>query len=136
MATRIIELKPSGYTEKDMFDYSVTHPGHAYSEFREFTSNRKSPENASDKPEQNQSGTISKEQYLKNKKEASDARKKAGRIERLKVEMAKLEDELLSVEDQINGEAASDYKKIAELDIQKNEIEEKLMSIYEELEEI
>ena len=47
--------------------------------------------------------------------------------------MESLEAELASVEEEMNGEAATDYKKIAELDKRKTEIEERLMEIYEEL---
>ena len=32
------------------------------------------------------------------------------------------------------GEAATDYKKLAELDMRKTELEDELMTIYEELE--
>jgi hypothetical protein len=49
--------------------------------------------------------------------------------------MEKLEEELREVEELMGGEAATDYKKLAELDERKNEIEERLFEIYEELEE-
>ena len=34
----------------------------------------------------------------------------------------------------MNGEAAYDYTRLAELDTKKNELEERLLEIYEELE--
>ncbi len=139
LANRIIELKPDGYVDADMFDYTVTRDGKAYTEFREFTNARRerlmseassSVTNAQDSAQ----ASSNKEIYLKNKQDAADARKKANRIKRLTEEMQRLEAELASVEAEMNGEAATDYKKVAELDIRKNEIEERLMEIYGELE--
>ena len=137
LANRIIELKPDGYVDGDMFDYTVTRDGHAYTEFREFTDARKA--RLAQESATAQGSAISapagsnKEQYLKNKQDAAEARKKARRIERITAEMEKLEEELTSIEEEMNGEAATDYKKVAELDRRKTEIEERLMEIYEEL---
>ena len=135
LASRIIELKPQGYCEGDMFDYEITRKNQAYTEFREFTENRKArlvlQTGAAAKPEEASGG---KEQYLKQKQNAAEARKKANRLERLKKEMLTLEEELVLTEKEMQGEAATDYKKLAELDTRKTEIEERLMEIYEELE--
>ncbi len=137
LANRIIELKPSGYVAGDMFDFSVTREGKAYTEFCEFTSARAErlaeggriavPDTAKTAPSTN------KEQYLKSKQDAAEARRKAKRLERLNDEMKKLEDELTEIEAEMNGEAATDYKRVAELDTRKIEIEERLLEIYEEL---
>ena len=51
------------------------------------------------------------------------------RIERLEAEIEQIDEEL-------NGPAASDYIRAAELDTRKNECEEALMAVYEELEEL
>jgi len=138
LATRIIRLKPEGYVDGDMFDYNVTNKGRAYTEFREFVSDRLL--------RISQGGTAvagatavtassdSKEQYLKSKQQLAESRKNARRLERLKQEMQKLEAELDEVELLMNGEAATDYKRVAELDIRKTEIEDRLMEIYGELE--
>ena len=48
--------------------------------------------------------------------------------------MEKLEAEIEEIDAEMNGEAATDYKKVAELDSRKTEIEERLLEIYEELE--
>ena len=137
LANRIIELKPDGYVDSDMFDYTITRDGHAYTEFREFTEARRArlAESATgDTVAANSPPAGSnKEQYLKNKQDAAEARKKARRIEKLTAEMEKLEAELVEIEEEMNGEAATDYKKVAELDIRKTEIEDRLMEIYEEL---
>ncbi len=135
LASRIIELKPQGYCDGDMFDYEITRKNQAYTEFREFTEARKvkllSESSPSVRAEAVSGG---KEQYLKQKQTAAEARKKANRLERLKKEMTSLEEELVLTEEKMQGEAATDYKKLAELDTRKTEIEERLMEIYEELE--
>ena len=140
LANRIIELKPDGYIEGDMFDFEVTREGNAYTEFREFTNARKerlAAEGAltsaqAEKPAD--SPLSQKEQYLKNKQDAADARKKANKIKKLTAEMEALEEELCEIEAEMNGSAATDYKRVAELDLRKTEIEERLLEIYEELE--
>ena len=135
LASRIIELKPDGYVDGDMFDYQITRSGEAYTEFREFTAARKERMTTAEAPQpQKTSAPSGKEQYLKAKLEASEARKKATRLARLTAEMEKLETELDEIAEQMNGEAATDYKKVAELDLRKNELEERLLEIYEELE--
>ena len=135
LASRIIELKPDGYVDGDMFDYQITRSGEAYTEFREFTSARKERMTQAEAPQaQKTIAPSGKEQYLKAKQEASEARKKATRLARLTAEMEKLESELDEIVEQMNGEAATDYKKVAELDLRKNELEERLLEIYEELE--
>ena len=137
LASRIIELKPDGYVDGDMFDYQITHDGEAYTEFREFTNARRerlgmTPQAVAQKS--TESGS-QKEQYLKNKQNAAEERKKAARIRKLTAEMEKLEAEIEEIDAQMSGDAATDYKKVAELDARKTEIEERLMEIYEELEE-
>lgn len=137
LATRIIELKPSGYCDGDMFDYEITRKNQAYTEFREFTEDRRarlmSEGNISVATEPI---TVNKEQYLRQKQNASEARKKAHRIQKLTNEMNDLEDELTRTEAKMHGEAATNYKLLSELDDRKNEIENRLMEIYEELEEL
>ena len=43
------------------------------------------------------------------------------------------EAELSAVEEEMMGEAATDYLRVAALDARKNEIEERLLEIYEEI---
>ncbi len=136
LATRIIELKPDRYVDGDMFDYSVLCKGRAYTEFREFTSARRERlgENVAVATVAQAGESSSKDQYLKSKQDAAEARKKARRLEKLQAEMQALEDELSEVETLMCGEAATDYKRVSELDTRRSEIEERLMEIYEELE--
>ena len=120
-----------------MFDYDITRKHQAYSEFREFTDNRRARLlQASGVSATIEAPTASKEQYLKQKQSAADARKRASRLSKLQKEMSALEEELILTEEKMQGEAATDYKLLAELDSRKNEIEERLMEIYEELEEL
>ncbi len=135
LASRIIELKPDGYVEGDMFDYQITREGKAYTEFREFTNARKERMGAIIQAEAPKVAAGSqKEQYLRNKQEAAEARKKEARVKRLTAEMEKLEAEIEAIDAEMCGDAATDYKKVAELDARKTEIEERLLEIYEELE--
>ncbi|MBE6584257.1 MAG: ABC-F family ATP-binding cassette domain-containing protein [Ruminococcaceae bacterium] len=138
LATRIIRLKPEGYVDGDMFDYYVTKRGKAYTEFREFVADRVARlaqgGAAVSTATAGAASSESKEQYLKAKQELAASRKSARRLERLKDEMQKLEAELDEIDALMNGEAATDYKRVAELDTRKTEIEDRLMEIYEELE--
>ena len=138
LASRIIELKPDGYVDGDMFDYQILHTGEAYTEFRRFTNERKerlaatvtAAETANSEP------GSQKEQYLKNKQNAAEERKRTARIRKLNSEMEKLEAEIEEIDAEMNGSAAADYKKVAELDLRKTEAEERLLEIMEELEEL
>jgi ATP-binding cassette subfamily F protein 3 len=140
LANRIIELKPAGYIDADMFDYRVTREGQAYTEFREATNARierlGTVERSSSSTATAPVAQSGKEQYLRNKQAAAEARKKASRIEKLNREMCEIETEIEKIDGEMSGEAATDYKKIAELDERKTALEERLLEIYEELEEL
>ncbi len=135
LASRIIEIKPQGYCDGDMFDYEVVNEHKAYSEFRDFCEARKARLLADAETSQKiEVVTDSKEQYLRQKQSASEARKKQHRLDKLQKEMTSLEEELGLIESQMSGDASTDYKKLAELDMRRTEIEDRLMEIYEELE--
>ncbi len=74
-----------------------------------------------------------KELYLKNKKEAADARRAAARLERMKKEAAELEGELDRLNGELYGSAASDYQRAGEISERVAEIEERLLELYEEI---
>ena len=149
LATRIVEITPGrgatlvdGQTGGDFTDYRIEHKGEAYTEYRAFMDARKSgvtskptamgsnPTAPSDTP------TASKEAYQQAKATAAEARKKKNRIEKLQKEAERLESEIEAIDTELNGPAASDYIRAAELDTRKNEYEEALMAVYEELEEL
>ena len=126
LATRIIELLPEGAN-----DISVSKVGEGYEELLRERARREGKDSAFKANEQTVS--TQKEQYLKSKQEAAEARKAKARIERLEKEAAKIEAELETIEAEMNGDAAYDYKKLAELDAKRTELEERLLEIYEEI---
>ncbi len=133
LATRIIELCPGDWNGSDLLDYSITNVGNGYDEYREYRDAREERLGAMQKNDGKAGISSEKEQYLRAKQSASDARKEQKRLERMKKEAEKLEEELETVENELYGEAASDYERAALLDARKNEIEERLMEIYEEI---
>ena len=138
LATRILELKPHACFGGDLLDYRVDHPGNGYTEFSDYKNariaEREGSADVSAVAAVEKGGN--KEQYLKQKQAASDARKKKSRIEKLQKECGELEALLERIEEELFGDAASDYVRAAELDEQKNKAEERLLEIYEELEEL
>ncbi|MBR2018959.1 MAG: ABC-F family ATP-binding cassette domain-containing protein [Clostridia bacterium] len=136
LATRILELKPGACFPGDLLDYSVSHTGSGYTEFQDYKAARIAERETAASKEGSASAPISsaKEQYLKNKQAAADARKEKARLERLRRECEALEAELEEIEAELFGSAASDYVRAAELDSRKNEVEERLLEIYGELE--
>ena len=150
LATRIIEITPGqgatlvgGQTGGDFTDYRVEHKGEAYTEYRAFMENRRiggasKPTSMGSMYETPMSDapTASKEAYQQAKATAAEARKKKNRIEKLHKEAERLEAEIEAIDTELNGSAASDYIRAAELDTRKNECEEELMAVYEELEEL
>ncbi len=136
LATRILELKPHPCFGGDLLDYRVDHVGNGYTEFSEYKAARIAERTdavtfSAARPTESGSN---KEQYLKQKQAAADARKKKSRIEKLQKESGELEALLERIEEELFGDAASDYLRAAELDEQKNKAEERLLEIYEELE--
>ena len=139
LATRILELKPHRCFGGDLLDYRVDHVGKGYTEFTEYKNARiaeREGDGQTEKTAVAESATGNKEQYLKQKQATSDARKKKSRIEKLQKECAELESLLERIEEEMFGEAASDYVRAAELDEEKNKAEERLLEIYEELESL
>ncbi len=130
LATRIIELCPGTGFAGDMVDYRVEQLGHGFDEYQAFKKSRA----AAASGERAENMSIGKEAFLENKRNQSRERSEQRRLERLKKEQADLEAELDRVTDELYGDAATDYVKAAELETRKNELEERLMEIYEELE--
>lgn len=130
LATRIIELRP--YTDKagGILDYRVSDIGSGYSEMQSYKAAREAERVPASAVKETVSGS-SKEQYLENKKNISDRKKQQKMLERMKKEAEELEAELAEIEKEMFGEAASDYKRVAELDTRKNQIEERLLELYE-----
>ncbi len=132
LATRVIDIIPVA-EGGGAIDIAVLTKGQGYAELcrdRERRQNQRSVVIA----EGESTMSAAKEQYLKNKKENADSRKAKKQLERLQREAAKIENELVEIEEEMNGEAAYDYNRLTELDNRKNELEERLFEIYEELE--
>ncbi len=127
LATRFIDLSDGRF-----YDIPLMQSGNGYDELcRE--RERRSVAGVSAAKAEPKEITSGKEQYLKNKKEAADRRNAQKRLERLEAEAGALEKELEEIDALMNGEAAYDYKKLSELDLRKNELEERLLEIYEEI---
>lgn len=126
LASRIFDLSDGTLT-----DIRVAHVGEGYGELCRLRESREAETAAAPEAERM---SANKEQYLKNKKLAADARKQANRLERLRREAEALEAELAETEHRLYGEAATDYKLVAELDARRQQIEDRLLEIYEELE--
>ena len=131
LATRIIEIDNERTTGASFIDYPVFTVGNAFSEF---TNHKATHTVATASSDGTKTATAQKEDFMARKKQASDARREQKRIENLKKEQEKIEKELEEIEEALYGEAATDYKKAAELTARKDELEERLMEIYEELE--
>ncbi len=130
LATRLLDLGAGEYS-----DIQVYKAGNGYEELlhdrarrtaiRPSSSGNFEPA-AADEPAQ-------KTLYLQSKKRASDERRAQNRIKKLSAEAEKIENELDRISEEMSGSAAYDYVRLAELDTRKNELEERLLEIYEEI---
>ena len=130
LATRIIEIIPAERGE-GCLDHKTTREGKGYTEFLEFKEGRASSQTVAEAEAPKMSAN--KEQYLKNKQDAAAARKEQARIKRLKDEAERLEARIEQIDKELYGEAATDYKKAAELEEEKSAAEERLLEIYEDV---
>lgn len=76
-----------------------------------------------------------KEQFLKNKADAAQKRKEERARQKTLDAIAKTEKEIEDIEALMAGEAASDYKRLSELQTRKDALEEQLLLLYEQEEE-
>ena len=135
LATRIIALKPDAVFGTDYIDYPITRTGDGYTQYADHVAARKlelAPiDNSASASAVESSG---KTDYLRSKKEQADSRREKKRLERLKAEAEKLEVELDEIQNELFGSASTDYVRAAELDALREEKENRLLEIYEELE--
>ncbi len=135
LATRILELHPGRAFDGDLLDFQVDRQGHGFTEFSEYKAARIAERERSDEEKPAAAAPSSaKEQYLKNKQAASEARKKAARIEKMRRECEAIEQELSQIEEELFGSAAADYLRAAELDEKKSVLEARLLELWSELE--
>ena len=130
LATRVIEICPGEEFGTDQLDYNVSKKGAAIDEFFEFKRTRKTVAAGVSSAE---AATDASSRFAEEKKNRSKERSEQRRLERMAKEQIELEAELESVTEELYGDAATDYVRAAELESRKNEIEERLMEIYETL---
>ncbi len=130
LASRIIEICPGEGYMGDILDYKIEHIGRGYDEYGEF---RRSRGGSSAVAAKETKETEAKAEFLENKRNQSRERSERRRLERLAVEKNELEAELDRVTEELYGDAATDYKKAAELEERRGEIENRLLEIYEEI---
>ena len=150
LATRILEISPghgiSGTVSgsgSDFTDYRITKPGAAYTEYRQFMEARQTAvrpsrmgASAEDTAAAETAQSSSKEAFLQARQSAAEQRKRRHRLERLRGESAELEAAIDRLTEEINGEAATDFQRVAALDTEKTQKEDRLMEVYEEIEEL
>ena len=127
IATRIIELAPA--SDRGIYDYSLESYDNAFDEYMRLRELKREGEAA--KAASVSTPTDAKASYEEKKRENARRRSEERRRERAKERIEELEEELTRLEDELFGEASSDYIRAAEIDKRKNEIEEELLELYE-----
>lgn len=131
LATRILDFTPDG-----LCDLTVSRVGEGYEELCRERAKRGASNVAAvaaDCAAPSSQPSSQKEQYLRQKQEQAEARRKKNRLERIRAEAKKWENTLAEVEKEMSSDAiAADYIRLAELDTQKNELEERLFALYAE----
>ena len=132
LSTRIIALMPGAGFTGDFCDYPISRPAMGYTEFTEYRQKRQEsavPATAAAEEIKSEG----KDSYLQAKKELADSRKQKKRIERLQKEAEELEADIDRLTSELYGPAATDYVRAAQLEEEKNQKEERLLEIYEEI---
>ena len=126
VATRIIELAPE--REIGMIDYPLESYDDAFTEYMRIRETRNLMlQNA----KKTSVGTDSKADFEAQKREKAKARSEQKQRERAEKKIGELEAELEALEEELFGEAATDYVRAAEIETRKAEIEEELLTLYE-----
>ena len=133
LATRIIALKPDEKLDCQFLDVRRGTLDGAYTEYMRYKTAL--IERGDLAPAQCNIDKVSssKEEYLRAKKETADNRREQKRLEKLKAEAERLENELSELEKELYGSAATDYVRAAELETLREEKENRLLEIYEEI---
>ena len=120
LATRMFDL--SGHT---LFDYRG-----GYEDYLAYKERMAHPETA--EGERVDPVSAGKEQFLKNKADAAQKRKEERKRQKTADDIKKTEAEIAAIEEEMAGDAASDYQRLAQLQTRKDELEEALLLLYEE----
>ena len=123
LATRFVDLGENGRDFRGNYDEYLLYKQNRAAEVETF---------AKYEPAE----TSQKEEYIERKKKGAEIR----RIEKRKAEVAreikKLEQQLIDIDEELFGDAASDYVRAAELTDLKTTTEDRLMQLYAEEEEL
>ena len=128
IATRIIELAPE--RENGMIDYRLESYDEAFGEYiriKELRAQTLNDEKSIAAPV----STDSKAEYEERKREKAERRSEERKKERAEKRIAELEAEISLLDEELFGEAATNYVRAAEIDARKAEIEEELLELYE-----
>ena len=127
VATRIIELDPT--SDKGMRDYELESYDDAFTEYmrmRQIIKERNSAVSAAVAKTSD-----SKTDYEERKRENAKRKGEERRLQKAKERIPELEGMLASLEEELFGEAASNYVRAAEIEEEKAKIEEELLELYE-----
>ena len=128
IASRIIELAPE--RENGMIDYRLESYDEAFTEYiriKELRAQTLNDEKSSAAPV----STDSKAEYEERKREKAERRSEERKKERAEKQIAELEAEISRLDEELFGEAATNYVRAAEIDARKAKIEEELLELYE-----
>ena len=125
IATRIIELDPT--KDNGMLDYPLESYDNAFEEYMQRREKR-AVEAAAKAPA---APTDAKTDYEERKREKAQKRSEEKQRAKAEAKIKELEAELVALDEELFGEAASDYVRAAQIDERKNEIEEELLTLYE-----
>ena len=135
LATKIIEILPKDFPASTFVFTPSGDTKNIYEAYRNERELLFSPEAALAVEKPTAAPTSSKEDYLQKKKEAADKRKNERQLAACKKEIEELEAELVTITDELYGDAASDYIRAAELDERRIIVEDRLLQLYELTEE-
>lgn len=132
LATRIITLG-----ETPVKDFRGTY--HEYAEYQARLAETSETSESEDRTTENKSDSkyqtvtlTGKEAYLEKKKNAAEERKQKKHMEVCAAKSKSFEAELVTITDELFGDAAYDYMRAAELEDRRITVEDRLMSLYEE----
>ena len=126
IATRIIELAPE--RDNGMIDYPLESYDDAFTEYMRIRESRNLMLATQKRTE---TVTDAKAEYEEKKREKARARSEEKKREKAEARIAQLEGELSALEEELFGEAASDYVRAAEIEERRAEIECELLELYE-----
>ena len=127
LATRIIEFDKT--RRSGIFDYELSEEDDAFAEYLNMRAMVKQS-NAESMTVQKPVST-SKEEFEAKKREKQKKQSEERKIIKANEKIGELEAELEKLDEELFGDAASDYIRAAEIDKRKCEIEEELMELYE-----